>query len=122
MIQLWNPLFEQCKNYLPKCAFAYIQIMQKLLCEVDKAFECKDKNTLRVLYITYGYFFEALLPFVQDEKVHEAFRQILEGDKQQQAQFSKGCWDFNSMNAFFVKASNALNDSFKECECDNSNP
>lgn len=88
--------------------------MLNLLCEADSAILCGDIINLRLLFEVYANCCEQLLPFIQDENLYEVFCQTIEANQQQQAELSNGCLNLNSIDGFFVQASNGLNDSFNQ--------
>lgn len=77
---------------------------------------------LGLLFKTYVYLIEAVLPFIQNDSTRMAFRQNIEECKQPIAELLNGCMNLNLVNEFFSGATDRLNDSFNKCQCKNQNP
>lgn len=115
-------MFENLKKHLSKCAAGYVQIMVILLNDVDSSIKCNNASNLELVIKTYISVIEALMSFIGDKAVRDAFCQNIERSKCSQADLASGRLDVKTLNLFFMQAFNRLNDSINNWQCDNSKP
>lgn len=89
----------------------YVEIMLNLMTDTDSALTTNNAINLRLLFKVFANLSQMQLPFIHNEKLHEAFVLCVEGNKQEEARLSNGRINWCAVNEFFVKASNTLNDS-----------
>lgn len=111
MERLWGPLFKKLQKHLPCYVHGYTEIIVKLLLDVDSSIISKNAISLGIFFKVYPYIFEALLPFIDDERTSDVLREIIEQCKQPQVELSQGHMDLIAMNEMFRKWTNDLNDS-----------
>lgn len=78
--------------------------------DTDFALRTNNAINLRFLFKAYALLTEKELPFIQDERLREAFEQCVVANRQEQARLSNGRINLCAVNKFFESASNAMND------------
>lgn len=87
--------------------------MRNLTVETNLSLATNNGNSLRLLFKVFGYLFQEQLPFIHNKRLHDAFAEAVEGNRQEEARLLHNHDRINwcAVNEFFVKASNALNDN-----------
>lgn len=88
-------------------------MMWNLAPETDLASITNNGNSLRLLFKVNRYLSQVQLPFIHNERLHEAFVQAIQANRQQEALLSNNCHRINypEVNKYFILATNGLNDS-----------
>lgn len=87
--------------------------MINLAPDTDSALITNNGRNLRLLYKVNRYLSQMQLPFIHNKRLHEAFVQAIEGNRQQEALLlnNNDRINYREVNKYFIIASNALNDS-----------
>lgn len=88
-------------------------MMMNLAPDTDSALITNNGSNLRLLFKVNRYLSQVQLPFIHNKRLHEAFVQAIEGNKQQEARLlnNNDRINLSEVNEYFIKAANGLNDS-----------
>lgn len=111
VLRIWIPLFEVLKQRVEKCAIGYIEIMQNIVHDNDRAMITKNSSYLLLVFKVFANAYRMLLPFIHDKKIRKNFVDAIETGKPLLESLSNGRIDWREINKVVCKDSNGLNDS-----------